>query len=63
MILNKHLIVLNECSEWGRVAILSALARYEAQDEKESGHICGRVVPVSARDATVVLGAVRCVVH
>ncbi|KAH9976841.1 hypothetical protein BGW80DRAFT_1443776 [Lactifluus volemus] len=48
MILNKLLIVLNECSEWGRVAILSALAWYEAQDEME----------ISARDASVVLGAV-----
>ncbi|KAH9976838.1 hypothetical protein BGW80DRAFT_1290936, partial [Lactifluus volemus] len=28
----------------GCVAILSALARYEAQDEKESEHIGGRVV-------------------
>ncbi|KAJ7875301.1 armadillo-type protein [Mycena olivaceomarginata] len=27
-ILNKLLIALNECSEWGRVAILNALARY-----------------------------------
>ncbi|KAJ6522843.1 adaptin N terminal region-domain-containing protein [Mycena vulgaris] len=39
------LIALNECSEWGRVAILNALARYVAQDEKESDHICERVVP------------------
>ena len=27
------------------VVILNALARYEAQDEKESEHICERVVP------------------
>ena len=44
-ILNKLLIALNEYSEWGRVAILSALARYQAQDEKECEHICERVVP------------------
>jgi hypothetical protein len=48
-ILNKLLIALNECSG-RRVALLSALARYEAQDEKESEHICERVVPVSARE-------------
>jgi AP-1 complex subunit beta-1 len=59
-ILNKLLIALNECSEWGRVAILSALARYEAQDEKESEHICERVVPQFQHvNASVVLGAVR----
>lgn len=38
-ILTKLLIALNECSEWGRVAVLNALARYVAQDEKESEHI------------------------
>ncbi|KAH9003677.1 Adaptor protein complex beta subunit [Lactarius hatsudake] len=59
-ILNKLLIALNECSEWGRVAILSALARYEAQDEKESEHICERVVPQFQHvNGSVVLGAVR----
>ncbi|KAH9976832.1 clathrin binding protein [Lactifluus volemus] len=59
-ILNKLLIALNECSEWGRVAILSALARYEAQDEKESEHICERVVPQFQHvNASVVLGAVK----
>ncbi|KAH9984404.1 Adaptor protein complex beta subunit [Russula vinacea] len=59
-ILNKLLIALNECSEWGRVAILSALARYQAQDEKESEHICERVVPQFQHvNGSVVLAAVR----
>jgi len=59
-ILNKLLIALNECSEWGRVAILSALARYQAQDEKESEHICERVVPQFQHvNGSVVLGAVK----
>lgn len=59
-ILNKLLIALNECSEWGRVAILSALSRYEAHDEKESEHICERVVPQFQHvNGSVVLGAVR----
>ena len=44
----------------GRVAILSALSRYEAQDEKESEHICERVVPQFQHvNGSVVLGAVR----
>jgi AP-1 complex subunit beta-1 len=59
-ILNKLLIALNECSEWGRVAILNALARYEAKDDKESEHICERVVPQFQHvNGSVVLGAVK----
>ncbi|KAJ7442549.1 adaptin N terminal region-domain-containing protein [Mycena galericulata] len=59
-ILNKLLIALNECSEWGRVAILNALARYIAQDEKESDHICERVVPQFQHvNGSVVLAAVK----
>ncbi|KAH7882703.1 adaptin N terminal region-domain-containing protein [Phlebopus sp. FC_14] len=59
-ILNKLLIALNECSEWGRVAILNALARYNTQDEKESEHICERVVPQFQHvNGSVVLAAVK----
>ncbi|TFL01783.1 clathrin binding protein [Pterulicium gracile] len=59
-ILSKLLIALNECSEWGRVAILNALARYEAQGEKESDHICERVVPqFQHANGGVVLAAVK----
>ena len=59
-ILNKLLIALNECSEWGRVAILNALARYETQDDKESEHICERVVPQFQHvNGSVVLAAVK----
>ena len=59
-ILNKLLIALNECSEWGRVAVLNALSRYVAQDEKESEHICERVVPQFQHvNGSVVLAAVK----
>ncbi|KZV88826.1 Clathrin/coatomer adaptor, adaptin-like protein [Exidia glandulosa HHB12029] len=58
-VLQRLLIALNECSEWGRVAILTALARYEATDEKESEHICERVVPqFQHANGSVDLGAV-----
>ncbi|KZT05031.1 Adaptor protein complex beta subunit [Laetiporus sulphureus 93-53] len=61
-ILNKLLVALNECSEWGRVAILNALARYETEDDKESEHICERVVPqFQHANAGVVLAAVKVV--
>lgn len=59
-VLTKLLVALNECSEWGRVAILNALSRYEAQDERESEHICERVVPqFQHANASVVLAAVK----
>lgn len=59
-ILSKLLIALNECSEWGRVAVLNALARYVAQDDKESEHICERVVPQFQHvNGSVVLAAVK----
>ncbi|KZT25084.1 Adaptor protein complex beta subunit [Neolentinus lepideus HHB14362 ss-1] len=59
-ILNKLLIALNECSEWGRVAILGALARYKTEDEKEREHICERVIPQFQHvNGSVVLAAVK----
>ncbi|GJE93000.1 Adaptor protein complex beta subunit [Phanerochaete sordida] len=59
-VLSKLLIALNECSEWGRVAILNALARYETENDQESEHICERVVPqFQHANASVVLAAVK----
>ena len=59
-IVNKLLIALNECSEWGRVAILNALSRYTAEDAGEAEHICERVVPqLQHANASVVLSAVK----
>jgi hypothetical protein len=53
-------MALNECSEWGRIALLSTLARYKAQDVEESEHICERVLPQFQHvNAAVVLGAVK----
>ena len=61
-ILTKLLVALNECSEWGRVAVLTALARYEARDDKESEHICERVAPQFQHvNPSVVLAAVKVV--
>ncbi|WOO79682.1 AP-1 complex subunit beta-1 [Vanrija pseudolonga] len=58
--LTKLLVALNECSEWGRIAILSALARYRTNDVEESEHICERVMPqFQHANAAVVLGAVK----
>lgn len=38
--LKKMLMALNECTEWGRVTILSVLADYRTTDVKEAEHIC-----------------------
>jgi vesicle coat complex subunit len=56
------LMALNECTEWGRVTILSTLAEYRAVDVKESEHICERVAPQFQHvNAGVVLAAVKVV--
>ena len=58
--LSKLLVALNECSEWGRIALLNTLATYKAQDVEESEHICERVMPqFQHNNAAVVLGAVK----
>lgn len=60
--IKKMLMALNECTEWGRVTILTTLAEYQAQDVKESEHICERVAPQFQHvNASVVLAAVKVV--
>ncbi|KAL2410624.1 AP-2 complex subunit beta [Exophiala dermatitidis] len=60
--LKKLLMALNECTEWGRVTILSTLAEYKAQDVKEAEHICERVAPQFQHvNSSVVLSAVKAV--
>ena len=56
----KLLVALGECTEWGRIAILTAIAKYRAKDEKEAEHICERVVPqFQHANGSVVLAAVK----
>lgn len=58
--MTKLLVALNECSEWGRIAILSTLSRYRTNDVEESEHICERVMPqFQHANSAVVLGAVK----
>lgn len=60
--LKKLLMALNECTEWGRITILTTLADYPASDVKESEHICERVVPQFQHvNPAVVLAAVKVV--
>ncbi|KAF2664772.1 Adaptor protein complex beta subunit [Microthyrium microscopicum] len=60
--LKKMLLALNECTEWGRITILTSLAEYRANDQKESEHICERVAPqFQHANPSVVLAAVKAV--
>ena len=60
--LKKLLMALNECTEWGRVTILTTLANYPPTDPKESEHICERVVPQFQHvNPSVVLAAIKVV--
>lgn len=60
--LKKLLMALNECTEWGRVTILSTLAEYPPADIKESEHICERIAPqFQHNNPSVVLAAVKVV--
>lgn len=59
-VLVKLLAALNECTEWGRISILTALADYKAENAEESGHICDRVVPQFQHvNPSVVLAAIK----
>lgn len=61
-ILKKMLLALNECTEWGRITILSTLADYRTSDVKEAEHICERVAPQFQHvNPSVVLAAVKVV--
>ncbi|CAG8708254.1 4565_t:CDS:2, partial [Dentiscutata heterogama] len=58
--LTKLLVALKECTEWGRIAILAALAEYKPADSKEAEHIVERVVPQFQHvNGSVVLSAIK----
>ena len=60
--LKKMLLALNECTEWGRITLLSTLAEYRAVDSKEAENICERVSPQFQHvNPAVVLAAVKTV--
>jgi vesicle coat complex subunit len=59
-LLSKLLVALGECTEWGRISLLSAIGEYTAVDEKEAEHICERVTPqFQHANSSVVLAAVK----
>ncbi|KAI8337142.1 adaptin N terminal region-domain-containing protein [Chlamydoabsidia padenii] len=58
--LNKLLNALNECTEWGQIAILTALADYKVTSTKEAEGICERILPrLQHANGAVVLSVVK----
>ncbi|KAG0012321.1 beta-adaptin [Entomortierella chlamydospora] len=59
-IMNKMLAALNECTEWGQIAILTSLADYKPLDSKEAENIAERVLPrLQHANGSVVLSAIK----
>ncbi|CAH7668396.1 adaptin N terminal region-domain-containing protein [Phakopsora pachyrhizi] len=59
-VIQKLLVALGECTEWGRIALLGAIARYKSTDQKDAEQICERVVPqFQHANASVVLAAIK----
>mmetsp|Transcript_25067 Transcript_25067/g.99696 ORF Transcript_25067/g.99696 Transcript_25067/m.99696 type:complete len:979 (-) Transcript_25067:185-3121(-) len=62
--LQKLLAALNECTEWGQVSILDALAKYAPADAKDAASIIERVLPrLQHANSAVVLSAVKVILR
>jgi AP-1 complex subunit beta-1 len=60
----KLLPALNDCSEWGQVYILNALADYAPRDSSEAEQACERVTPrLNHANSAVVLAAVKLILN
>lgn len=57
---HKLLAAIEECTEWGQVFILTAVAKYTPKDSREAENICNRVSPrLQHANSAVVLAAVK----
>eukprot|EP00658_Telonema_sp_P-2_P025812 TRINITY_DN20404_c0_g1_i20.p1 TRINITY_DN20404_c0_g1~~TRINITY_DN20404_c0_g1_i20.p1 ORF type:complete len:514 (+),score=211.15 TRINITY_DN20404_c0_g1_i20:190-1731(+) len=62
--LHKLLKALDECTEWGQVLILDAVAQYKPENYQEAEGTIDRVVPrLSHNNAAVVMGAIRVILQ
>ncbi|QOU20188.1 hypothetical protein BRETT_004840 [Brettanomyces bruxellensis] len=60
VILKRLLLTLNECTEWGRISILVALADYDTQDSGEVEKIVEKVTPqLQHENPAVVLSSIK----
>lgn len=55
---------LNECTEWGRISILSCLGEYTTLDQDEALHIIERCIPqLQHVNPSVVLSLIKVIIH
>ena len=60
IIITRLLAALNECSEWGQIVILDALAKYKPTSSHEAGTIADRVTScLQHSNSAVVLSTIR----
>ncbi|CAG9460990.1 unnamed protein product [Pedinophyceae sp. YPF-701] len=60
----KLLVAVNECTEWGQVFLLDALARIRMHGEEQARMVIERVIPrLSHVNSAVVLSAIRVILH
>jgi len=60
--LNKLLMAVNDCNEWGQIYILEAIASHEPENSKEAENIIERVMPrLAHNNPAVILSAVKVV--
>ncbi|KAG7193899.1 beta-adaptin [Scheffersomyces spartinae] len=58
------LFCLNECTEWGRITILTALTDYKAKGPEEANHIIERVIPqLQHVNPSIVLSSIKAIIH
>lgn len=58
------LMCLNECTEWGRITVLTTLTEYEALSPAEAAHIIERVVPqLQHVNPSVVLTSIKTILR
>lgn len=63
-IVKKLLLCLNECTEWGRITILTTLTDYDASKGEEANHIIERVIPqLQHVNPSVVLTSIKAILH
>lgn len=63
-IVKNLLMCLNECTEWGRITILTTLTDYQASDNDEAIHIIERVIPqLQHANASVVLSSIKTIIQ
>ncbi|CUM45029.1 unnamed protein product [Debaryomyces fabryi] len=58
------LMCLNECTEWGRITILTTLNDYKSESSDEANHIIERIIPqLQHVNPSVVLSSIKAIIN